>query len=416
MIVKLYLDQRRIKKDGTANLKFSIYYYSKRLYIASGVSLLPSNYSESVIVTNREPNAIAKRLIVRKKLSIIDNLLYSLELDGKLKDYEGWQLRDKIKIALGDKEEKPKERIKEKTFLDYLKDFTKLKQKEKTKEVYLLTKGKVNEFAPKIKLDEIDYNWLLSFDKWMKGKGLGDNTRGLHFRNLRAVYNYCRKEKITTNYPFDRFKIPKKETAKRSLSIKELRLLLSYEVEEHQKKYRDMFILSFLLVGINPIDLYSLTKENIKGDRIEYYREKTGKLYSIKLEEEAIALINKYKGEKLLLNIGEKWNYKNFIHRQAIELKKIGSFERKGLGGKKIFTALFPYLSIYWARHTWATLASELDIPDDTISQGLGHSPTNRTTDIYIKRNRSKVDKANRKVIDYLFMKGEFAEKGKGKV
>lgn len=53
-------------------------------------------------------------------------------------------------------------------------------------------------------------------------------------------------------------------------------------------------------------------------------------------------------------------------------------------------------------RHTWGTLAGELDIPKETIAQALGHA-TNSVTDIYIKFNRNKIDEANRKVIDYVF-------------
>ncbi|WP_052078090.1 site-specific integrase [Porphyromonas gulae] len=76
-------------------------------------------------------------------------------------------------------------------------------------------------------------------------------------------------------------------------------------------------------------------KSGIKDGRIEYHRAKTGKLYSIRIEPEAHALIDKYKGSELLLNIGERTQYKNFIHRQNIELKRIGDVKRVGRGGKK---------------------------------------------------------------------------------
>ena len=56
-----------------------------------------------------------------------------------------------------------------------------------------------------------------------------------------------------------------------------------------------------------------------------------------------------------------------------------------------------------WSRHTWATMCAELDVPDPTISLGMGHRIAgHRTTAIYIKRDQRKVDEANRKVIDYI--------------
>lgn len=79
--------------------------------------------------------------------------------------------------------------------------------------------------------------------------------------------------------------------------------------------------------------------------------------------------------------------------------------KRVGRGGKKIITPLFPDLSAYWARHSWATIAYSLDVPKETISEALGHEIGSRITSIYIAFDRRKVDAANRKVIDYVLGK-----------
>jgi hypothetical protein len=75
---------------------------------------------------------------------------------------------------------------------------------------------------------------------------------------------------------------------------------------------------------------------------------------------------------------------------------------RSGLGGKKAYEPLFPKLTTYYSRHSWATIASFLDIPIETISAGLGHEYGNRITAIYINYDNRKVDIANRKVIDWV--------------
>lgn len=85
-----------------------------------------------------------------------------------------------------------------------------------------------------------------------------------------------------------------------------------------------------------------------------------------------------------------------------VGLKQIGPVIRKGLGGKKERSPLFPEISSYWARHTWATVAASLDIPKETISAALGHEIGSEVTSIYIKFDRKKIDEANRKVIEYL--------------
>ena len=112
-------------------------------------------------------------------------------------------------------------------------------------------------------------------------------------------------------------------------------------------------MLMFYLIGINAIDLFNL-KQIVDG-RIEYKREKTGKLYSIKVEPEAMEIINRYKGNKFLLNTLETndYNYRKYMAAMNRGLQKLGNFERKGLGGKKIRDILFPDITSYWARHKW---------------------------------------------------------------
>ena len=110
-------------------------------------------------------------------------------------------------------------------------------------------------------------------------------------------------------------------------------------------------MLMFYLIGINAIDLFNL-KQIVDG-RIEYKREKTGKLYSIKVEPEAMEIINRYKGNKFLLNTLETndYNYRKYMAAMNRGLQKLGNFERKGLGGKKIRDILFPDITSYWAKH-----------------------------------------------------------------
>ncbi|MBQ3689700.1 MAG: hypothetical protein II937_07545 [Bacteroidales bacterium] len=93
-------------------------------------------------------------------------------------------------------------------------------------------------------------------------------------------------------------------------------------------------------------------------------------------------------------------DYKNFLKQINKELKKIGEVSF-GKHGKKSVKPLFPRLSYYWCRHSWATIASELDIPKETIAHALGHG-NNTVTDIYINFDMRKVDKANRQVIDFI--------------
>ena len=74
---------------------------------------------------------------------------------------------------------------------------------------------------------------------------------------------------------------------------------------------------------------------------------------------------------------------------------------------------LFPELSSNWARHTWATAASKIDIPKEVISKALGHGTGLAVTDIYIDFDNSKVDEANRRVLDYVLYGKDWRESEK---
>ena len=163
-----------------------------------------------------------------------------------------------------------------------------------------------------------------------------------------------------------------------------------------------MFMLMFYLIGINAVDLFTAKPSAIVNGRFEYTRAKTGRLYSIKVEPEAMEIINRYHGKSYLLNVMDEYtNHADFIHRMGIALRKVGEMKRVGRGGKKVITPLFPEISCYWSRHTWATIAAGLDIPKETIAHALGHAwATSTTTDIYIMFDNRKIDEANRKVID----------------
>ena len=90
----------------------------------------------------------------------------------------------------------------------------------------------------------------------------------------------------------------------------------------------------FMLIGINVVDLFSL--KEIEDGRINYYRAKTHRLYSIKVEPEAEEIINKYAGTNWLVNIHDRYkNHTDYTKHINSALKEIGPVTHSGLGGKK---------------------------------------------------------------------------------
>lgn len=392
--VNFYLDTRRAKSDGSYPIKLHIRHNGKFL-IGTSFTAIPETWTGNGYTKN-ERNYKAKNAAVHALLNKVEIYLITLENSDKLKKTSDKALKEQIERLLKNNS------VTEKKFINYIDEFIATKSKKNTIDCYVSTKNKLLIYDENCSFDTMDRKWLESFDRWMEKNGMKTNSRSIHLRNIRSIFNYAIDNEETDLYPFRKFTIEKEETRKRSLKVDQLILLRDYKGEEYQKEYQDIFMLMFYLIGINGIDLFNA--KNIRDGRIEYKREKTGRLYSIKVEPEALAIIDKYRGKKYLLNIMEKnnGNYRNYMAAMGRGLQKLGDFERKGLGGKKVRDALFPGITSYWARHTWATIAASLDIPKETISAALGHEIGSKVTSIYIDFDQSKVDIANRKVIDYV--------------
>jgi hypothetical protein len=230
--------------------------------------------------------------------------------------------------------------------------------------------------------------WLDRFDSFLALTSPKKNARNIHLRNIRAVMRLAFKRKQTTNYPFSDYKVRPEPTKKRDLCVEDLRILFNANVKDWQQKYVDFFKISFMLIGINTEDLLHATR--IEGGRLVYQRAKTNKPYSIKVEPECMELIRKYRGKKYLLNILDTYSKTNhWTSKVNNELQAIAA--QLGL----------PKISMYWTRHTWSTISANIDIPKETTAVALGHG-SKTVTDIYIDFDQVKVDRANRKVLDYV--------------
>ena len=273
---------------------------------------------------------------------------------------------------------------------------------------------RLNKFCgdcTKVTCEQITPAWIDDYNTSLSD--LHVNTRAAYLKVVRRAVNYAFERDITNNNPFKHYRIKTEDTDMRVLPIEKMRILLNLDTRHRYTEYRDMFLLSFYLIGVNGADLAVMTADNIVNGRLEYRRAKTGKHYSIKLEPEALALLEKYKGTKHLLACFDRCkNAKAYMGTLDNALARIGLPETdkagnvvKARNGLQKMIPLDKKLSWYWARYSWATYAADLDIPKDTISEALGHSHGAKVTGIYIKYNRDKVDAANRKVIDYVLGK-----------
>jgi len=377
---KFYLDSRKTKDGCPAPLMITISIKRETAYLNTGIRILPDQW-------NARAMQAKSRTVQRRADDVmyaVNTLLSQLTADGRLDGMTAKEIRDEIRRRLSPAEARPV------YFLDVLEQFALSRPRPRTTEIYYATKGRILAFdknAGALRFEDINIGWLDRFDTFLASTSPKKNARNIHFRNIRAVFNYALKRGVTSLYPFRQYEIRPEATMKRALTVEQLRTLFTADVKPWQQKYVDFFKMSFLLIGINTEDLTHAT--GINGGRLEYERAKTHRPYSIKVEPECQELIDKYRGRSYLLNVMDTYaKTAHWTSKVNNELQDIA----KSLG--------LPKISMYWARHTWATLAAELDIPKETITAALGQS-SNTVTDIYIRFDRTKIDRANRKVLDY---------------
>ena len=344
--------------------------------------MAPECWAEDEFNRN-EPNYRAKNVKLREMLNRVERALMDVEVEGVQVSIP--TLKRMVDNAI-------KSKISEVTFNDVIDEYITTLRSEGTKTNYRMIKAIVAKYAGDgVRVGDIDKEWMRGLELYYRRKGRKINTIWAYASRVRAVVNYALDKEYLQVDHLRGYKLKKEATRKRALSVDELREIIRCDVTPRQEIWRDVFVLMFYLVGINSVDL--LTLPPLKGDRINYRRAKTGKMYDIKIEPEAMAIINKYRGKVNMLSVLDRIKAGSF---GIVITRYLRMLKRKETG-----EVICPDMSPYWARHTWATIAAELDIPMETISAALGHS-TGGVTSVYIKFNHKKVDEANRRVIDYV--------------
>lgn len=251
------------------------------------------------------------------------------------------------------------------------------------------------------------------------GHKKGRRAPSLYFSTLQALHNAAKREYNDEDLgiiriqlsPFSKVKKPPIPTTdKQPLSLAQFRKQLTIPDDTSfvrkgdcnlQDLGRDVGILTFLLIGINTVDLYEA--KGIQNGRLIYNRKKTknrrtdNARVNIRIEPEVMPLIEKYRDPTgvRLFNFHRLYKSVNNFNRSAnIGLKRIG----KIIGFKDLETYTF--------RRTWASFAwNYCGIRDDIIDFALGHSPrsASKLAHIYITEDWDVVDQANRLVIDCIF-------------
>lgn len=262
---------------------------------------------------------------------------------------------------------------------------------------------------------EITSNLLHQYIRELYSEGKSAKTINVYITHLRVLFNACRDTYndydlgvlLIKNYPFRKLLLPKTESeaGRKALSVADMQKFIELDVAEELQLAKDMFLLSFYLLGINMADLFNLKKADYKDGRIIYQRRKTirrtgGSKISIPVSSYAESIIYKYIGRgNNLLNLCEKYK----------DAKSVNSCCSARMG--VIYNLLAPEMekkdfTMYSARHTWASIAAnECHFSDAEVARALNHQSEHKVTRGYIRQDWSLLDRMNEEVMKIIFNK-----------
>lgn len=386
--VSLYFG-RSFDKNGTSPLYICVNHASSSCYIPmQGVRLKSSQWDKARKKVVNHPQADTINSVALSTLAKANEAVMQL---GSVRGLSTAKVRDKIAEYIY-----PSEDV-DTGFMSVMQSYTNQCDKPNTKDKFDQTATHIKRWlgakgARTLQFADITPDWLTAFDRHLINYCPAVNSRSIHLRNVRTIFNFALNHQLTTApYPFRQYKIKSQPSNPTPLTLEQLRLLWAHHPHTSAQAYAlDIWRLTFALIGINVVDLANL--QTISQGRINYTRRKTGRLYSIKVEDCAKRLIQAHRGRNTLVDILQ--HYKD-VHVATSMLNRHLKDIASDLG--------LPPITTYTARYTWATLALSIDTPIEVISQALGHSYGQAVTLGYIMPDRRKVDEANKKVLALLF-------------
>lgn len=246
---------------------------------------------------------------------------------------------------------------------------------------------------------DLTSTFIFGYEEFLVRRGLCRNSTSFYMRNLRSIVNRASEQgfKVPLNL-FKHVYMGVDKTVKRAVSLETVRRIRNLDLSGRPNLdfARNLFMFSFLTRGMSFVDMAYLRKSDVSDGVITYSRRKTRQQIQVRIEPEILMILENMgeSGSSYLLpiitddNADLEKQYLNAYYRVNRSVRIIGdmlNLRRK--------------LTLYVARHTWASIAHANNVAIGTISKAMGHD-SESTTLIYLQSlDSSSVDRANSDII-----------------
>ena len=388
-----------IKKSGTANIKIRIVCRSTNTLVSTSIEVSPSQLSRSGALRDQHVIDACENLLREWRAAVA-------ELGAAAAEYDAKQLAAYLKRYGGSCDSFRLD------FVEWMRTLANTKGRS-TGHNYMVVANSLARFfnGRSTDINDITAQVLSAYLEWLRREGIAPRTIVQYFSLIRAAHNAARYKYNdedmgivrVARQPFSKFKAPKEPAPEpHSIDLATLQAIADLDDDKRintaQNYVRDLFMLSFGLGGMNYVDMYHLPYNALKGDYIEYRRQKTrgarvdGALYRVKVCPEVMPLVQRWldPGRKRLFRFYEIVSWSSLpttIYRMMSIIEQLCPFGR--------------HYTFYAARHTYASLGyNVVRIDKYTVHELLNHSDEKmRITDRYIERDWSRLYEAHAKVV-----------------
>ena len=259
-------------------------------------------------------------------------------------------------------------------------------RKHLTKQNYQTLLNNMEKFRRGSLITDIDYQYIVSYDKWLRDSGIAHNTRISRLRLLRALLNEAKKRDIIGSNPFDRFRIQQMVSKKGYITMEQMRKLENLSLHGTEDLVRDAFLVG-CYTGLRFSDITTLRDEHIVNGWLTRNMSKTGFMVDIPVstlfDGKFLKIVEKYGSiSKLAKALGSNC---------AVNRTLRNVLDRIGVD---------PKITFHSSRHTFATLLVQKHVPITTIQKLLGHQKVT-TTQIYSEIDRRSIANDLKKVVKH---------------
>ena len=364
----------RLNKRGEGLVQIECQQGRRRCYFSTGIHIEPRYWRDGQVIDHE----LARDLNVLLRRRRID--IERVEL--------GFMLRD-VPVTLHTLREAISEQT---TPTAQLTDFgrTIIEQSDRrdvTKANYRTMLNDIDRFRRGVRVDEVDYPFVVKYDQWLKDAQVAHNTRVGRLRLLRAVLNEAVKRDMIARNPFDRYRVEGMTSRHGFLGDGDIgRLERLNGLSEREATVRDAFLFC-CYTGLRWSDFKALQPEHIKRGWIRLTMQKTGQPVAIPytrlFEGRAQQMLDRYGGD---------------IHRMNSHMptnSQVNSTLRDLL--RKACLNLDFRVTFHTSRHTFASLLLEEGMPVTTVQRMLGHTKV-QTTQIYAEVTERTIEKDVRRL------------------